>query len=348
MEERKEIIRKMVSIGMPTTKALEIAGVPRSTYYFKGKGTKKGKAASTHTVFKGEMVPNDAIVTSINEILSQEFIDYGYIRTTVVLKQLGYMINKKKVYRIMKEQHLLFPKRKGINKGKKYVQYTSPACTHPFEVMEIDIKYIYIHGIKSNAYLITILDVFTRVALVWSLNMNMKAQRVNELIDQLMNQWFIPYDIDPFNTQIKIRTDNGSQFIAHTFRERLMRSGIDNEYIRPGTPQQNGHIESFHSTVSNLVCNKYHFEDFESAKLTLSRFFDVYNNKRIMASILYLTPMDFLNLWNLGYIEVKKNKVKTKYFFRESRPEKQASLSSEVDFRFYKDNNNSNTFFTTS
>lgn len=330
METRKQVVRKMVSLGMRTEKALMIASIARSTYYYKPTGGKKGKRPTGFTLMNGTMVSDSDVIKAINEILEQEFIDYGYIRTTEALKAMGYQINKKKVYRLMKEQGLLFPKRFIKGRNKKYVCYASPICKRPFELIEIDIKYIYIQGERRNAYLITMLDVFTRKALVWSLNWDMKTQRVIELLNELYTQWLIPLGIDPRKVQIKIRTDNGSQFIAKLFRNHLNEAGIDNEYIRPGTPQQNGHIEAFHKTLSELVCKKYELESISHATQILNRFYLVYNDKRIMKAILYQTPTEFFKLWTMGRIGSKIINGKTKYFFRERIPEYQALPSSEL------------------
>ncbi|MCK5840376.1 MAG: IS3 family transposase [Bacteroidales bacterium] len=329
METRKKIVCRMVSQGMRTTKALAIARIPRSTYYYKAIGRPKGKSPSSQTMHNGKWVDNQQVLDAIKELLGQEFIDYGYIRTTQDLKQQGYTINKKKVYRLMKEHKLLYPKKPVISTEKVYVKYSSPLCSRPFEVMEIDIKYVYIQGIRKHAYLITILDIFTRIALVWGLNWDMKTQRVIELLNELYSKWLIPYGVDPKLTQVKIRTDNGSQFIAKLFRSHLNDAGIKNEYIHPGTPQQNGHIEAFHKTVSALVCRKFELDTLEQAVQILTRFYKAYNNKRIMKAILYKTPVEFFELWLKGQIGINIKNEKIKYFFREKAIGNQLAPSSE-------------------
>lgn len=114
----------------------------------------------------------------------------------------------------MKEHRLLFkPTQRSLGK-RDYVEFTIPACSKPFEVIELDIKYIYIQGIKRHVYLITMLDVFSRAALVWDLSLSMKSNDAVNLINQLINDWLIPLNLDPRELNIKIRTDNGSQFIA--------------------------------------------------------------------------------------------------------------------------------------
>jgi transposase InsO family protein len=321
----------MVAKGMRTTTALRIAQIPRSTYYYKPTGNPKGKVPSSHTYYKSKWVKNEFVVATINKLLEPEFIDYGYIRVANALKNMGFVINKKKVYRLMKQHQLLYPSKHVFKAGKVYVKHTSPICNRPFEVIEIDIKYVYIHGIRKHLYLITMLDVFSRMALVWDLCHSMKTKNVLSLLDQLFTRWLIPCNIDPNKLSVKIRTDNGSQFVARLFRQHLTLAHIDNEYIHPGTPQQNGHIEAFHGTVSNLVCRKYYFEDISEAEETFKRFFHTYNHKRIMQSILYQTPVDFIKLWAKGKIDSRIEKNKMKYFFRE-KPADKSSVDSCSEF----------------
>ncbi len=312
MEERKILINKFVARGMKVAKATYIAGIAKSTYYYKPNNKLKGKKPSKTTIFKNMIVDNAILLDDMKKILGREFNDYGYIRTTMALRDLGYRINPKKVYRIMKENNWLFPKKRKKNLNKKYVKFTTPLPDFPFQVIEIDIKYVYIIGTQRNSYLITILDTFTRFAAEWVLEYNMKAQRVIDLIYKLQKNECIenvPY--------ISIRTDNGSQFIAKAFRELLEDNQMPHEYIHPGTPQENGHIESFHSTVEKNICKKYEFNSLQEAKETLKRFYDYYNNERIMKSILYLSPKNFLKLWYEGKIGIKREKNKQIYFFKE-------------------------------
>ncbi len=327
MEDRKEVVCKMVGMGMPTSKALAIAEMPRSTYYYHPKGQRKGKQPSTHTLKNDAYVTNEQLVNDMNSILGQDFIDYGYARTTKALVAKGYRVNKKKIYRLMKINHLLLRKRKAVVR-KNYVNDFVPLCTAPFQVIEIDIKYVFIHGLRKNAYLITLLDVFSRAALAWNLEFNMKAARVVNLINELLQNWLIPWNIDPKKTKVAIRTDNGPQFIAALFREHLNSAGIDNEYIQPATPQQNGHIESFHATVTKLVCNKYHFECLSQAIEVFEKFYHTYNNTRIMKSIHYKTPVEFLRLWKKHCIAAAIQNRKVIYFFREETTSQEPVASS--------------------
>ena len=254
MEEIKEIIRKNVSKGIRVQAACKIARISKSGYYYKPLGTKKGKTPS-HTTFcqNGEIVENQVVLENINDIVSPDFTEYGYQTVTMLLKQRKFIINRKKVYRLMKENNLLLSKTRKEKMLKNYVKYSVVQTYNPFEIIEIDIKYIYIHGLRQNAYLITLFDTFTRMALCWDLDLSMKHSKVIELIDELILNYLQPNNILNREVKMSIRTDNGSQFIAKKVRCHIEQNQIYQEFIKPRTPQQNGHIESFHATIENLV-----------------------------------------------------------------------------------------------
>jgi len=350
MEERKEIVNRHISKGMKALKAARLAGFSRSGYYYRPNGKKPGKHPSQTTLkSNGSLVENSSVVETIKEIISPDFIDYGYDKVTEELHKKGYVINRKKVYRLMKEWHLLNPKKITPKQLKDYVKFSQPYPSQPFEMLEIDIKYIYIRGDKRNAYLITILDVFTRNALVWDLDYSMKSSQVVTLIDQLIMDYLQPADLLKKNILVTIRSDNGSQFIAKTVREHLKENQIFQEFIKPATPEQNGYIESFHSTVEKLVCRKFEFESMAHAKKVFMDFYETYNKRRILKCLLYKTPEEFLKEWQNDKLSVVYH-IKTKkqkFFFREKQNIKPVLLPSRRNFLLGngKDNMNNNNLY---
>jgi len=331
MEERKEIVNRHIQKGMKAATAAQIAGFSRSSYYYKSNGRTPGRRPTAYTLKKdGTKVKNSVVVEAVKEIIRPDFIDYGYEKVTAELHKMQYIINRKKVYRLMKEHGLLNPKGKPERGLKNYVKYSQPYPARPFEVFEIDIKYIYIRGDRRNAYLITILDVFTRKALVWDLAFTMKSKRVVELIDQLILQYLQPENLLNKGVSVTIRSDNGSQFIAKIVRDHLQQNQIFQEFIKPATPAQNGYIESFHSTVEKLVCQKIEFESLAHARTTFQDFYKTYNSKRILKCLLFNTPDDFLKEWkNENIVVVYQVKTKKQdFFFREKQRLKPALLPS--------------------
>lgn len=322
MEAKKVIVRNYVSQGLRVEDALQIIGIARSSYYYKSINGKRGLHKTTKTVFKGKVVEDSIVIKNISQILSKEFIDYGYRKVTALLKRKGYLIGKKKVYRLMKEHNLLNPKPTKVREFDKLVITEKPQPVRPLEVIEIDIKYIYIEGIGKNAYLISLLDVFHREVYQWGIFENMKTDKIIQLILDFMDQQLINKKIKIEKVALAFRTDNGSQFTSENYRNVVDAFGITKTYIPPATPQLNGHIESYHSTVQKLVCDKYSFNTIGDANEIFSRFFKTYNNVRILSCLLDYSPKQFITLWNKGKIGIEKRNNNLIFFFKEEDKDK--------------------------
>jgi putative transposase len=158
--------------GYPLYKVLSLCGLSKSSYYFIPFGGKRGRKASTHTLSKeGILYSNEYVLERIKWLLNQEFVDYGYDKVTDWLRDSeGLVINQKKVYRLMKEARLLSNRIRRDERGKRIAQDLLPNPAVPFECLQTDIKYIYIHGQHRNALLITVLDVFSRGVLGYRLD----------------------------------------------------------------------------------------------------------------------------------------------------------------------------------
>ena len=313
----------------------------KSSYYYQPNGRPKGKRPSTHTLRNGEMVPNQVVVDEILKFIDPEYHDYGYQLSTDLLKQKDYIINHKKVYRLMDENNLLHsPIKKSAPFNKTFIKYTVPPLEGPFRTIEADIKYVYIHEEDRNAFLITFLCTFCRYAPVWDLQYTMKSKEIGELIYDLIHDPVVKRYRGEQKIKILIRTDNGPQFIAKDLASILESLRIDHEFIRPATPQQNAHIESFHNTVTRLVCNRNIFRNLEHSRKIFNEFYYAYNETRAMKCLLSYPPKIFLTLWQSGIIEIKKNKKNKEIFFFREKPHPFDGVgSSPVDlYRLNKNN----------
>jgi len=108
-------------------------------------------------------VPDTTVKNDIKDLLSREFVCYGYKKVAKFLKKnLGYIINPKKVYRLMKEMLILLPKIRPASIDIIRVKNRKIHLVRPNELWQIDIKYLYIHGEKRNSYVCTIIDCATQ------------------------------------------------------------------------------------------------------------------------------------------------------------------------------------------
>lgn len=93
---------------------LSWSGVPRSSFYYKRGDGIRGRKPSNMTITQdGELVDNTVVLQDVETILQQEFCCYGYKNVWDELKEKGYIINHKKVYRLMKIYNLLFNRKIG-------------------------------------------------------------------------------------------------------------------------------------------------------------------------------------------------------------------------------------------
>jgi transposase InsO family protein len=303
---------------LPVSVCCKISEINKSTYYYKSNGKRVGKLPSQSTYHAdGHWVSNASLLEEIHAILQLEFIDYGYRNVAEELKNRGYLINKKKVYRLMKASHLLHRSRKSSLVQRQFVKITSPDFKRPFEIFEMDIKYVYLEEEKRNSYLLTILDVASRYVPVWNLSYTMKSEQVGMLLKQLTEHPLTSVLNPVKELKMIIRTDNGPQFISWETQKIIEQLELKKENIRKGTPQQNGHIESFHSTLQKLVIDRYDLSTLTEAKAVLGRFYETYNEKRIMKSILYKSPKKIIELWQDQKLGIKREQGKSKFFLRE-------------------------------
>lgn len=295
------IATQYIEQGYPPGQVLKAAGLGKGAYYYRNRDGAKGARPSTHTrLGNGSFVTNEIVVADIEELLQKEFVDYGYIKVTHWLRRnKRYLINFKKVYRLMREHKLLNQPVKRDKTGKKWVKYTVPTPEMPFNAWELDIKYIFIHGEKRNALLLTVIDVMTRLNMGWTLNWNIRKEQVKELLSDIFTRYIVPL-------KVSIRNDNGSQFESKLVREYLREADVDHEFTRPATPQQNGHIESYHSIIERTICTRYEFDSLEHAKDVFARFVCFYNQERIHSGIDYQSPVSFLNEHKINYIVNQK------------------------------------------
>jgi putative transposase len=265
------------------------SGLSHSTYYYHPYCGKRGRKPSTHTLLTdGAIISNESVVICIRFVLAEEFMLFtGYVKICKDLQSYGFVINKKKVYRLMKEQHLLC----GMvirTRGEKrqFVRFRVQEPVRPMEQLCMDIKYVYIQGEKRNALLLTVLDVYSRSIVSQVLWWRIRKEQVIWLLHKLLQE-------HPAKG-ITLRNDNGSQFIAHALREYLQQKQVSQEFTHVATPEENCFIEAYHSVLDKQLLQTTEFSDIEEAIAVFSRWRTFYNERRRHGSLGQISP---LKMW---------------------------------------------------
>jgi putative transposase len=299
--------------------ALSITGITKHQYYYRPTGKTKGRKASEFTfkVEKGnvEKTPNSKVVETIKEIQKDPDTDYGYRKMTFALMILGFVINHKKVYRLMKENLLLHEFAKKAQRA--FVKHRKVLPTGPLRVLEMDVKYVWVGQYSRHAFVLTIIDTFTRVVLAWEVAYQIKQNLVKQIWEKTICDYLQPYDCLNRNIQIEVRNDNDSRFVAKSVQSFFAENHLNQVFTHPYTPQENGHIESFHSILSQKL-KRYNFWSLEDLEQTLVLFYEKYNNHRLHSSVLNLPPMVFWDCWekNLIKTEINEEKRKIKHYLK--------------------------------
>lgn len=297
---------------------MKICGITKHSYYYKPKcRTNKGIKASTYTkkvvgdLNNIELVNNSTVIQDITKTLMNPDLDYGYRAMTAHLQSLGYQINHKKVYRLMNEHHLLHDTR--IKPTKKHVKFRRVKPNSPLEVMEMDIKLEWITSLERYAYIFTVIDCFTRKALYWKAALSIKNQDVKEAWEFIIVNYLQEHDMLSKEIKIEVRNDNDKRFEANIIRDFFTENNINQVFTHPYTPQENGHIESFHAILGRSLERQY-YRTLDELNEKLEQFYTNYNTMRLHGSLDYLTPDKFWELWDLGLIEKIERKGKIMKF----------------------------------
>lgn len=288
---RKQVAHEFIMKGHSTSYVLHICGLSPSQYYQSNVVSlkPKGRPPTQFTTTKdGGRVANTQVIEEIKALLAQDYVDYGYQKTTQYLCDvLGYRINRKKVYRLMKSEGLILGRGFTVRSPRTFVRELLPKPTEPFSHIQFDIKYVHIQGIGRNAMLLTAIDAFSRYNIAQILEMSIKQDEVIALFEHIVSQF-------PLAKNVTVRSDNGSQFTAQKTRKKLEELAIKHEFTLPATPEQNAYIESYHSVVERAVCRRYEFENLKQAQEHFYKFREFYNNQRLHSGINMQAPVQVL------------------------------------------------------
>jgi len=136
--------------------------------------------------------------------------------------------------------------------------------------------------------LMTLIDEHTRQCLAIKAARSLKSADVVEVLNDAIKKNGKPQCI---------RSDNGSEFIAHQVKEELQRQKIDIVYIDPGSPWQNGHIESFHNRLRDECLNQELFLSVTEARVVIEQWRHKYKAEHPHSRLGFLSPNTFARLW---------------------------------------------------
>ena len=249
-------------------------------------------ARSSYYYRAGE--PDDKELRAAIQGVAGEWPTYGSRRVTAQLRRQGWMVNRKRVGRLMRVMGLqlnIRPKaQKTTDSAHDFPRYPNLVQglvpIRPDEVWVSDITYIRLR--REFVYLAVIMDVFTRCIRGWHLGRS---------LDQALTLIALDRALAAGTPEIH-HSDQGIQYAATAYVHRLQAVGAQISMAESGAAWQNGYAERLMRTIKEEEVDLLEYEDYTEALGSLRRFLnDVYMRKRIHSALGYLTPVEFEERW---------------------------------------------------
>ena len=207
---------------------------------------------------------------------------YGTPRINAMLRHEGWHVNHKRVERIWRREGLKVPRRQP-KRGRLWLNDGNCIRLRP-EHKDHVWAYDFVSGVTHDGRpfrMLVVVDEFTRECLSIDVARNLNSDDVLERLAWLMATRGVPEHV---------RSDNGAEFTAGVVREWLGKVGVKTLYIEPGSPWENGYVESFNGKLRDELLNGEIFYTLQEAKVLIEMWRKHYNTVRPHSALGYRPP----------------------------------------------------------
>ena len=263
----------------PLKDLLLLAKITKGTYYY---NLNRLKCPDKYELIKEE----------IKRIFTAHSGRYGYRRIYMELRNEGYVINHKTVYRLMKELNL-----SSMVRIKKYRSYKGEVgriannlinrdfkASAPNQKWTTDITEFSLAGEKL--YLSPILDMYNGEIISYKLCRHPNLLQVLDMLDDAFSKL-------PDNTNLILHSDQGWQYQNKRYQEKLKQKGVRQSMSRKGNCLDNSIMESFFGVLKSELLYMKKYPSMEEFEQDLIIYIDYYNNQRIKSKLNGMSPVQF-------------------------------------------------------
>lgn len=214
--------------------------------------------------------------------LASEYGRYGYRRITALLRLEGWRVNHKRVERIWRQEGLKVPQ-KQPRRSRLWLNDGSTVRLRPERERHVwSYDFVADRTRDGRAFrILNVIDEYTRECLASMAERKITASDVIGYLADLFLKHGLPEHI---------RSDNGPEFTAKSVRRWLEKLGARTLFIEPGSPWENGYIESFNGKMRDELLSGEIFDTLLEAKVLIERWRRHYNTMRPHSSLGYRPP----------------------------------------------------------
>ena len=276
--------RVMAKLGVSERRACRVVGQARSTQ------RRRPKVRDDEDRLTGRIIQ-----------LATCYGRYGYRRITGLLKREGWRVNHKRVERIWRLEGLRVPKRQP-KRGRLWLGDGSCIRLRPAHRDHVwSYDFIFDRTSDGRAVkILTVMDEFTRESLALRAERSLTSEEVLEVLDDLFMMRGVPEHI---------RSDNGPELTADVVKCWLETLDVKPLYIEPGSPWENGYVESFHGKLRDELLNGELFDTLWETQVLLEQWRREYNAIRPHSALGYRPPAP--ETWSRPVMEMKIGALRT-------------------------------------
>lgn len=238
---------------------------------------------------------NKTIVSRIKAIKCDHPF-WGYRRIWAHLNFIdGMTINKKRVYRLMKEHRLLVSKNTAL-KAKRHISRSKPKPSIPNHWWGIDMTKVMIDGV-GWCYVVIVIDWYTKKVVGHYAGSQAKAWHWLVALNQAVNQ---QCPDGARNYDIHLMADNGCQPTSTSFMQACAQMGIKQAFTSYNNPKGNADTERFMRTMKEELVWINEWTSEKQFKDKLDKWISYYNNQYLHSTLNYQSPQKFETNFNLN------------------------------------------------
>jgi putative transposase len=240
-----------------------------------------GQSRSTQRRVRHAPADEPPLVRRIVQLAS-DYGRYGYRRVTALLRGEGWPVNHKRVERLWRQEGLKVPQKQP---KRRRLWLADGSCVrlrpaHKDHVWSYD--FVADRTSDGRAFrMLTVIDEHTRECLAIDVARKLSSEDVLERLSDLFVRRGVPS---------YVRSDNGSEFTATKVRQWLARVDVTTLFIEPGSPWENGYVESFNGKLRDELLAREQFDTLLEAKVLIERWRSDYNTRRPHSSLGYRPP----------------------------------------------------------